>query len=47
MVYGLLNVQIRERIARNKIFSFTDLLEQARHVEETFQGLKVKKKRET
>jgi hypothetical protein len=36
MVYGLLNVGIRERIPHDKITSFTQLLDLARAVEETF-----------
>jgi hypothetical protein len=36
MVYGLLNVRIRERIPRDKVTSFTELLDMARGVEETF-----------
>jgi hypothetical protein len=36
MVYSLLNVGIRERIPRDKITSFTQLLDLARAVEETF-----------
>jgi hypothetical protein len=36
MVYGLLNFRIRERIPRDRITSFTELLDMTRGVEETF-----------
>lgn len=37
MVYGLLHRRIREKLSRNKINNFNELLSQARLVEETFE----------
>ncbi|KAK5649458.1 hypothetical protein RI129_000487 [Pyrocoelia pectoralis] len=39
MVYGLLHTRIREKVPRNKIVNFSELLEQARIVEDNFEDL--------
>lgn len=37
MVYGLLSRRIRHRLARDSVNSFSDLIEKARNIEESFQ----------
>lgn len=36
MVYGLLQKRIRERVPRNKVLTFNDLLKHCREIEETY-----------
>lgn len=38
MIYGLLNVRIREKVLRDRITSFKDLIESARVAEQTFDS---------